>query len=110
MTIEPHGGTLINRRLAGQARKDYIASHSNAKVIKANDRLLSDVYLIAIGGLSPLTGFMNAKEYKSVVETMHLTNGLAFSIPVTLAVTEAEFKSVNEGDTVLLQKIGRAHV
>ncbi|HEX9613852.1 MAG TPA: sulfate adenylyltransferase [Bacteroidota bacterium] len=109
MTIEPHGGTLINRCLTGDRLKTYLEKHGGAKTISVNDRILSDVYLIAIGALSPLTGFMKKSDYDSVVNTMHLPAGLAFSIPVTLSVDEVMFKSLKEGETVAL-KDGRGQI
>ncbi len=41
--------------------------------------------LIAIGAMSPLTGFMSRAEYDSVLENMHLPSGLPWSLPVTLS-------------------------
>ena len=57
-------------------------------------RELNDLALIANGALSPLEGFMSRKDYESVVETMRLANGLAWSIPVVLGVTREEAPSV----------------
>ena len=35
-----------------------------------------------------MTGYMGEADYKSVVHDMHLTNGLPWTVPVTLAVDE----------------------
>jgi len=50
--------------------------------------------MIAVGGFSPLTGFMNRADYESVVETMHLANGLAWSLPITLSLSKEEATAV----------------
>jgi sulfate adenylyltransferase len=63
---------------------------------------LSDVELIATGALSPLTGFMHKADYDRCVEDMRLTNGLIWSIPVTLAVEKDLADTIKEGQEVAL--------
>ena len=52
-----------------------------------NERELSDLEMLAVGALSPLTGFQGEDDYHAVLETMHLANGLAWAIPVCSAST-----------------------
>ena len=63
------------------------------------DRQLCDVELLANGGFSPLTGFMNEEEYLGVVNNMRLPNGLLFSIPV---IFDTDDESLQVGDKILL--------
>ena len=49
---------------------------------------ISDLDLIGVGAFSPLQGFLNEQDYKSVVSNMRLSDGTVWSIPVTLAVDE----------------------
>jgi sulfate adenylyltransferase len=58
--------------------------------------------MIAIGGFSPLTGFMGQADYDQVVTEMHLSNGLPWSIPITLPVTEDVAARLKEGTLVRL--------
>ena len=58
--------------------------------------------MIAIGALSPLKGFMNEADYLSVVKQMRLSNGLPWSVPITLSVTEAVADTLKEGTLVRL--------
>jgi len=44
--------------------------------------------MIATGAFSPLRTFMCAADYKSVLETMRLSDGTLFPIPVTLTLNE----------------------
>ena len=101
-TIKPHGGELINRVLEGEEREHLIKEASSYKSITLNPWSISDLELIGIGGFSPLTGFMNKVDYTAVVEDTHLENGLVWSIPITLPVTEEEADQLEIGEHVAL--------
>jgi len=100
--IAPHGGTLINRLFTGEAAAPYLARAAAAPKLAIGDVALSDLTLIALGIASPLTGFMDSKNYLSVVKDMHLTNGLPWTIPVTLPVTTEQAAALTEGHDVAL--------
>ena len=51
---------------------------------------------------SPLVGFMAQADYRRVLDEMHLANGLAWTIPITLAVTPRETEGLHAGDEVAL--------
>ena len=67
-----------------------------------SERELSDLEMLAVGALSPLTGFVGEADYLSVLDTMHLSNGLAWSIPVTLSLTDEDVKRIGAGTSVAL--------
>lgn len=101
-TIEAHGGKLINREVSDLLKKELLAESKSLSAITLNPWSLSDLELIAIGGFSPLTGFMNEADYTNVVEDLHLSNGLVWSIPITLPVTEDKAKQLEIGTRVAL--------
>jgi sulfate adenylyltransferase len=86
--IPPHGGTLVNL-LAADAEADSLrAEAENLPKLVVSGRELADLEMLAVGALSPLTGFQGERDYNSVLETVHLENGLAWAIPVTLSVDQ----------------------
>lgn len=95
--ILPHGGVLINRELQGAVRKAYIDKTSSLPSLTVSAWSISDIELIADGGFSPLTGFMGKEDYESVVTTMHLANGLPWTIPITLSITTDEAQRLKIG-------------
>ncbi|SDI51564.1 sulfate adenylyltransferase [Alteribacillus bidgolensis] len=97
MTLShPHGGTLVNR-------KDFSKNTASIDaVIQLDNIAIADLELIANGAFSPLTGFLNQKDYESVVDNMRLSDGTVWSIPITLPVPEDTSLSLNTGDEALL--------
>ena len=101
-TIKPHGGELVNRQVEGTRKEQLISQAQTFPALTLNPWSLSDLELIAIGGFSPLTGFMGEDDYTNVVENLHLANGLVWSIPITLPVTEAEADAFEIGQQITL--------
>lgn len=100
--ISPHGGQLINRFVLEQQRQEFLSKADFLPRVQLTERSLSDLELIAIGGFSPLTGFMNQTDYESVVMNMRLANGLPWAIPITLPVSEAIAELLEVGSLVRL--------
>lgn len=100
--MAPHGGVLVERLLSGDERLAALAEARSLPSIELSEISLADLEMIAVGALSPLTGFMGQADYESVVATMRLTNGLPWTIPVTLAVA-ATLDIPADGRVVLRQ-------
>jgi sulfate adenylyltransferase len=100
--IAPHGGQLINRIATPKERDEFLAQAEKLPRIQMDERATSDLVMIAIGGFSPLNGFMEQDDYESVVDDLRLTSGLPWSVPVTLSVTEEEAEPLKEGGWVRL--------
>lgn len=100
--IQPHGGTLVDRRVTGQEREEWIRRAKDLPRVTLNVRNEADLELLANGAFSPLEGFLNEADYLRVRDERRLANGLVWSIPVTLAVDEATRKSLNTSEDVAL--------
>jgi sulfate adenylyltransferase len=88
--IKPHGGTLINREIQGSKREELIRKATTLPKVQLSSRQVSDLLMLAIGGYSPLDGFLNEADYTSVLDRMKLVNGVVWPIPITLAVSTDE--------------------
>ncbi|HUT19899.1 MAG TPA: sulfate adenylyltransferase, partial [Anaerolineae bacterium] len=81
--IQPHGGTLVNRTLRGVAREGTLEKAKELPRLVLSPVSVSDVELIANGAYSPLVGFVTRADYEGVVDTMRLSSGVVWSIPIT---------------------------
>lgn len=99
----PHGGKLVNRMNLTKP-----VDHS-LKIIELSNLELSDLELIANGAYSPLEGFMSKQDYDSVVQTMRLSNGLPWSLPITLSIETKKAIEIKTGDIVNLTHNGTVY-
>ncbi len=98
MSIEPHGGILIDRQLLGEVRQKAIEEAAALPRIILDAWEVSDLELIANGAFSPLEGFMNKADYNSVINNMRLSNGTVWTIPIVLGVTPYEAEQLTLGE------------
>jgi sulfate adenylyltransferase len=101
-TISPHGGTLVDLLVSDREREKLDDEARNFPKVGVKERELSDLEMLAVGALSPLTGFQGRAEYESILQTMHLPNGLPWTIPVTLSLTDQEAKRIGGAEAVTL--------
>jgi len=102
MPIEPYGGTLIDRTLHDAEAAALRQRATNLPRVAITSHTLSDLFLIAVGGYSPLDGFMDRVDYDSVLESMKLASGLPWSVPVTLPVSDEEAAAIEDGGEIVL--------
>lgn len=103
MAIKPHGGVLINRLLDGAALKASEETAKNLARIQVDGYTAFEIDGIAKGIFSPLTGFMNAEQTQSVIDTMRLRPGIPWTIPILLHVSEAEAARLEPGQDVAIE-------
>ncbi len=102
-TNPAHGGRLVDLVVTSAEAEALREQASRLPAVKLNSRTLSDLELLAIGGYSPLEGFMTQADYRSVVEGMHLADGIPWPMPITLAVDKDEALTIpSDGDEIAL--------
>ncbi|NPD90333.1 MAG: sulfate adenylyltransferase [Asgard group archaeon] len=101
--ILPHGGKIVDLVVKDEKiRFDLIEKAKTLTKVNLNERGLADLECIATGIYSPLTGFLEEKDYKSVLNEMRLTDGTIWPIPITLAVSEDVSSKFKVGDEASL--------
>jgi sulfate adenylyltransferase len=100
--IAPHGMQLVNRIATTEQKQEFLEKAEVLPRVMLDERAVSDLVMLAIGAFSPLTGFMEQADYDRVVREMRLANGLPWSIPITLSVTEDVASPLKEGSLIRL--------
>jgi sulfate adenylyltransferase len=101
-TIPPHGGELIDLLLKGGEAERAAEDAPQHPKVDLGPREVADLEMLATGALSPLTGFMSEKDYRSVIEDMRLASGLVWSLPITLSVDDEGLKRLGRAETIAL--------
>lgn len=101
--IQAHGGVLVSRIVEGTERDNLLEEAKQLNQVAVNRWTISDIDLIAVGGFSPLTGFMEEADYRSVINKMRLANGTVWSIPVTLAIEPDAAYGLSNGQRISLR-------
>src|SRR4051794_1840189 len=86
--ISPYGGILTNLISSDEERAELLARAKELPFIQISGRSLCELELLATGAFSPLSRFMDRRDYNRVLNEMRLANGMLFPVPVTLPVAE----------------------
>ena len=96
--IPPYGGELKNLIIKDKNLKNDLISKATYE-FECSERNACDVELLMVGAFSPLEGFMDENNYKSVIKNNRDTNGLLFGLPI---VFDSNNEKVKAGETILL--------
>ncbi len=99
----PFGGSLVNLLVSPERAAEMKATSKDHASLTLDERGLCDLELLAVGGFSPLHGFMGKADYEGVVAEMRLADGTLWPLPVTLPVTPG--KGVEEGKPLALRDV-----
>lgn len=100
MSLQPHGGILVNRVADPGTSARVLQEQGRRKTLEVTREKAYEAVNIAIGVFSPLTGFMGRQDVDAVVRTGRLASGLPWTIPIVLDVDDDMGRHL--GDEVLL--------
>jgi sulfate adenylyltransferase len=100
--IAPHGGTLIVNQAGAEEQAELRERARSLPRVVIGSRQIADLEMLAVGAFSPLNGFLQRADYLSVLNSMHLANGLPWSIPVTLATSTEQAAQLKDGEQIAL--------
>jgi sulfate adenylyltransferase len=93
---------LCQQLLSPNQREVALEEAASLPRIVLSPLSISDVELLAIGAVSPLTGFLTHDDYERVVSEMRLTNGQVWSIPLTLPADREFADSIKTSQRIAL--------
>jgi sulfate adenylyltransferase len=99
----PYGGALVDLLVDDARASEMKASAKDIASLTLDERALCDLELLAVGGFSPLRGFLGKADYERVVAEMRLVDGTLWPLPVTLPVTPGG--GIEEGKAVALRDV-----
>ncbi|HZP43227.1 MAG TPA: sulfate adenylyltransferase [Candidatus Binatia bacterium] len=110
--IPPHGGLdqPVDRTVPAERVPAFRSEVAKLRRIPVSDADLSTVYRFGDGGLSPLTGPMDGATWHRVLDGSYIEHGgrrFAWTIPLSLPVTEALARDLRAGDRVALATSAR---
>lgn len=102
MSIEPHGGKLVDRYIKPDEKESKLSEAKKLKSIHIDEYLSFDLDCIAKGIFSPLEGFMGEEETLNCLFNMYLRKGVPWTIPILLDVTKKEADQIELGEKIAL--------
>ena len=99
-----YSGTLINLLpKTSQERDELFNKAKYLKSLQLEDVLINDLEMILTGAFSPLDRFMGQNDYESVLNTMRLSRGLLFPIPIVLHVKKEFIRELKTDEEIVLR-------
>ena len=101
--VTPHGGgPLKPLLLEGEAAAAEAERARTLPRVTISSREAGDLFMLGIGGFTPLDGFMGQDDWKRVCDEMRTAGGLFWPIPITLSTDAATADGIAEGSDVAL--------
>ena len=95
-SMEYSDSLIVHFRRAEQLRRDAVQLVS----IDLASRQLYDLEALLNRACYPLSGYLERKDYQSVLENMRLGDGTLWPMPICLDVTESQVAQIQVGDRI----------
>ncbi len=106
--ISPHGHHSLKCCTPAKAQREALKQKANEYTpLVLSGVELGDVRLLGCGAYTPLSGFMDEKDFQACCDDMRLDNGVFWPMPITLSIDEATAKQLTLGQTVRLMHPAR---
>ena len=87
--ISPHGSKELKvLLLEGREKEEELKRAETLPKLELSSRETGDLIMLGIGGYTPLEGFMGKDDWKGVCESMKMTTGTFWPIPITMSQDE----------------------
>ena len=101
--VPPHGADTLKPLLLPETERAEEAKRAeHLKRVPLSSREVSDLFMLGMGAYTPLDGFMGEADWRGCSETMTLSNGVFWPIPITLSCTQELGDSIGIGEDVVL--------
>jgi sulfate adenylyltransferase len=93
----PHGNKLIDRFVVSDKKNMH-----DMYTLQVSNELRNDIENIADGIFSPLEGFVGEGDFRSIIKSGRLNNGLAWTVPIILDTNEQEARKIKDAGEIAL--------
>ena len=101
--IKPHGSNVLLPLLVEDSQlKTEKTRADGLPRVAITSREFGDLVMLGIGGFTPLQGFMDEADWRSVCTNMTMADGLFWPIPITLSTDADTANTLHIGDEVAL--------
>jgi len=101
--VTPHGSDELKPLLLeGEARDAENQRAQDLPRVTISSREAGDLFMLGIGGFTPLEGFMGHDDWQGVCDNMRLSSGVFWPIPITLSTDADTAERIREGQDVAL--------
>src|SRR5580704_8018836 len=103
--VSPLGGALVDLQMTPDELAELSARADELISLRISETASADLALLGSGAYSPIDGFQGKSDYTSVVEHAALSDGTAWTLPITLPAGD-HGRSLPEGAVVPLRDDG----
>ncbi|HEY9052147.1 MAG TPA: bifunctional sulfate adenylyltransferase/adenylylsulfate kinase [Gammaproteobacteria bacterium] len=98
--VMAYGEESVNLILPENESQQIKNKVDGCPLVVLNQRQLCDLEMLLSGAYNPLSGFMNQADYESVLNQSTLANGLLWTIPVVLDISNQQLDTITNNKQI----------